>query len=47
MPKYKVLLTDYAWNDLDIERQTLAKIDAELVVSTRQDADSLAALAAE
>ena len=47
MPKFKVLLTDYAWPDLDIERQTLAEIDAELVVATRQDADSLAALAAD
>ena len=47
MPKFKVLLTDYAWADLDIERQTLAEIDAELVVATRQDADSLAALAAD
>jgi D-3-phosphoglycerate dehydrogenase len=47
MPKFKVLLTDYAWADLDIERQTLAEIDAELVVATGQDADSLAALAAD
>ncbi len=47
MPKFKVLLTDYAWADLDIERQTLAEIDAELVVATRQDAESLAALAAD
>lgn len=47
MPKFKVLLTDYAWADLDIERQTLAEIDAELVVATRQDPESLAALAAD
>ena len=45
MSRYKVLLTDYAWPTLDIERQTLAEIDAELVVATRQDAASLAELA--
>ena len=32
MPKFKVLLTDYAWADLEIERRMLAEIDAELVV---------------
>jgi D-3-phosphoglycerate dehydrogenase len=47
MAKYKVLLTDYAWPELDIERQTLAKIDAELVVASAQDPASLAALAVE
>jgi D-3-phosphoglycerate dehydrogenase len=47
MPKFKVLLTDYAWADLDIERQILAEIDAELVVATRQDPESLAVLAAD
>ena len=31
MPRYKVLLTDYAWPDLDIERGVLAAADAELV----------------
>ncbi len=47
MPRYKVLLTDYAWADLDIERRTLAEVDAELVVAPRQDVDTLAALAAD
>ncbi len=47
MSKYKVLLTDYAWPNLDIERRTLAEIDAELIVATAQDADSLARLAAD
>ena len=47
MPKFKVLLTDYAWNNLDIERRTLAEIDAELVVAAAQDPASLAALAAD
>jgi D-3-phosphoglycerate dehydrogenase len=47
MSKFKVLLTDYAWPDLDIERRTLAEIDAELVVSPGQDAESLAGLAVD
>ncbi|MGD9720073.1 MAG: C-terminal binding protein [Pirellulales bacterium] len=46
MPKFKVLLTDYAWPDLDIERRTLAEIDAELIVASEKDAASLARLAA-
>jgi D-3-phosphoglycerate dehydrogenase / 2-oxoglutarate reductase len=47
MAKYKVLLTDYAWPQLDIERQALSEIDAELVVASAQDPASLAALAAD
>lgn len=47
MPKFKVLLTDYAWADLDIERRTLAAIDAELVVAEQKDPASLASLAAD
>ena len=47
MPKFKVLLTDYAWNDLDIERRTLAEIGAELVVAEEQDVATLRALAAD
>lgn len=47
MPRYQVLLTDYAWPDLDIERATLAAVGAELVVAERTDAATLAALAAE
>jgi D-3-phosphoglycerate dehydrogenase len=47
MPKYKVLLTDYAWANLDIERRTLAEIDAELVVATEKDVATLARLAAD
>jgi D-3-phosphoglycerate dehydrogenase len=46
MPKFRVLLTDYAWADLEIERRTLAEIDAELIVADKQDVASLAALAA-
>jgi D-3-phosphoglycerate dehydrogenase len=46
MPAYRVLLTDYAWNDLDIEREILAEIDAELIVAEQQDVASLQKLAA-
>lgn len=47
MPRYHVLLTDYAWPDLNIEREILGGIDAELVVAEKgkQDASSLAVLA--
>jgi D-3-phosphoglycerate dehydrogenase len=46
---HQVLLTDYAWPDLDIERRVLREFDAELVVAEkdRTDAASLAALARE
>ncbi len=47
MSKYKVLLTDYAWPDLDIERRILAEIDAELVVAESHDVPSLIQLAAD
>ncbi len=45
MPKFRVLLTDYAWQDLEIERRILAEIDAELIVAEKQDMESLKALA--
>jgi D-3-phosphoglycerate dehydrogenase len=47
MPRFHVLLTDYAWPDLNIEREILSGIDAELVVveKGKQDAASLAELA--
>jgi D-3-phosphoglycerate dehydrogenase len=49
MPRFRVLLTDYAWPDVEIERRTLAEIDAELIVAAKeqQDAAGLAALARE
>src|SRR5688500_351563 len=49
MPSFRVLLTDSAWPDVEIERRTLAEIDAELIVAPKdkQDAASLAALAKE
>jgi len=45
MSQYKVLLTDYAWRDLEIERRVLAEIDAELIVADKQDAARLTQLA--
>jgi D-3-phosphoglycerate dehydrogenase len=47
MPRFKVLLTDYAWPDLEIERETLAAADAELIVAESTDAQSLAKLAGD
>ena len=47
VPKFKVLLTDYAWPDLDIERLVLAQADAELIVAPATDAATLARLAAD
>jgi D-3-phosphoglycerate dehydrogenase / 2-oxoglutarate reductase len=47
MPRFRVLITDYAWPDVSIERQTLSQVDAELVVAEKQDAASLASLARE
>jgi D-3-phosphoglycerate dehydrogenase len=47
MPRFKVLLTDYAWNDLDIERAILSEIDAELVVAPSGDLPTLLSLAGD
>jgi len=49
MSRYKVLITDYAWPDVEIERRTLAEIDAELIVAekSQQDSAGLAALAGQ
>ncbi len=44
-PGYRVLLTDYAWADLDIEHSMLAEIGAELVVAKIQNEATLAKLA--
>jgi D-3-phosphoglycerate dehydrogenase len=43
--KYKVLLTDYAWPDLEIERSILAGYDAELVVAPNGEPTTLVGLA--
>ena len=45
MPRFRVLLTDYAWANLEIERKTLAEIDAELVVADKGDVATLSGLA--
>jgi D-3-phosphoglycerate dehydrogenase / 2-oxoglutarate reductase len=42
----KVLVTDYAWPSLDIEREILREVDAELVVAETGESDELVALAA-
>ncbi len=44
MARFKVLLTDYAWSDVDVESQLLGEIDAELVVAENQDAAELVRL---
>ena len=43
----RVLLTDYAWPDLDIERAILHQAGAELVVVQQPDVQTLARLAAD
>ena len=45
MARYRVLLTDYAWPDLEIERTILAEYDAELVVAPNRDMATLINLA--
>ncbi len=45
--RYKVLLTDYAWPDLNIERDVLAACDAELVVAPDRDPATLDELACD
>ena len=46
MPRFNVLITDYAWPDVEIERKTLAEADANLIVADKSDAAALADLAA-
>jgi D-3-phosphoglycerate dehydrogenase len=46
MLRYKVLLTDYAWPDLEIEQTLLAKYGAELVVAPNRESATLRRLAA-
>ena len=43
MRPYRVLLTDYAWPDLEIERTILAEYDAELVVAPDRELATLIA----
>ena len=44
--KRSVLVTDYAWNSLDPEREILKEAEADLVVAETGDEDELAELAA-
>ena len=43
----RVLLTDCAWPELEIERRVLATAGAELILADRADADTLSALAGD
>jgi len=47
MPRFKVLLTDFAWSDLDIERQILGAIGADLIVAPQAVEATLKKLAAD
>jgi D-3-phosphoglycerate dehydrogenase len=44
--KARVLLTDYPWLDVEIERSILAAVGAELIVAPAGDEETLASLAA-
>jgi D-3-phosphoglycerate dehydrogenase len=41
----RVLITDYAWNDVELERAILARVDAQLVVAESGSEQELAELA--
>ena len=43
----KVLITDYAWDNLDIETRVLAEAGAEIVAAKTGDVDELTELAAD
>lgn len=45
MPGRRVLITDYAWPDLEIERQLLREADAELIVAESDEESALVAAA--
>ena len=42
---HRILVTDYAWPDLDIEREVLATVNGELIVAETGDEAELVALA--
>ncbi len=46
MPNYQILITDYAWPDLDIERGIVSKIGAEVILPPDTSAATLARVAA-
>nr|WP_179342385.1 C-terminal binding protein [Streptomyces sp. alain-838] len=45
MSAFKVLVTDYAWPTLDVERAVLGRADAELIVAETGDTEELVRLA--
>ena len=45
MAKFRVLVTDYAWPDLSVERQVLGQIDAEIVLPEGKSEEQLQAAA--
>jgi D-3-phosphoglycerate dehydrogenase / 2-oxoglutarate reductase len=45
MGRFTVLVTDFAWPSLEIEREILARVDADLLVAETGDAEELTALA--
>jgi D-3-phosphoglycerate dehydrogenase len=46
MPNYQVLITDYAWPDLEIEREILARVGAEVILPPDTTPATLARVAA-
>jgi D-3-phosphoglycerate dehydrogenase len=45
--RFNVLITDYVWPNVDVEREVLGRIDAQLVVSDSPDEQRLADLAVD
>ena len=45
MGRFTVLVTDFAWPSLEIEREILARVDADLLVAETGEAEELIALA--
>jgi D-3-phosphoglycerate dehydrogenase len=45
LSRFTVLVTDFAWRSLEIERQILARVDADLLVADGDDPDELTLLA--
>jgi D-3-phosphoglycerate dehydrogenase len=43
----RILVTDYAWDSLDVEKKILEKVNASLVVATTGDENELVSLAAD
>ena len=44
-PRYRALITDYAWPSLDVEREVLGAVGAELLVAETGAEAELVALA--